>query len=472
MTVRTRFAPSPTGKLHLGSAHTALYCWLYARRHGGQFVLRIEDTDRERSTEENVEAIFDGLNWLELDWDEGPFFQSKRTDSYLTAIQQLLDSGDAYRCTCTADELDAKRQQAIADKRTYLYDRTCREANHGPDCGPHVVRFKMPTDGDTRFDDMIKGPARFPNNGLDDWIIARTDGSPTYNFTVVIDDSEMEISHVLRGDDHFTNTFKQVNVYSALGKPLPKFAHMPLMHGKGGGKLSKRHGATSVIDYKDMGFLPIAVRNYLARLGWAHGDQEIFSNEELIQHFDIADIGASASTFDPEKFEWVNSQHMKQIPIETLAEMTIPFYETLGLKAEPGPWLNKVAELYVERGRTLVEVAEKSAQFFQEDVELDPKAAKKFLRPVVLEPLLAVRDGLAALNEFEKEPVEKVFSDTCEKFEIKLGKVAQPVRVAVTGTSVSPGIHETLALLGKNRTLDRLDAAIEFIRKRAESVEE
>ncbi len=467
--IRTRFAPSPTGKLHLGSAHTALYCWLYARRFDGEFILRIEDTDRERSTKENVDVILDGMEWLELKFEEGPFYQTERLDEYKKAIDLVLAKGMAYRCTCKAEDLAAKREKAIAEKRTYLYDRTCRDANHGPDCGSHVIRFKMPIGGQTTISDMIKGSRSFPNSELDDWIIARTDGSPTYNFCVVVDDADMKISHVIRGDDHLNNLFKQVHVYAALGCELPVFAHMSLIHGQDGAKLSKRHGATSVTAYRDMGYLPIAVRNYLARLGWAHGDQEIFSDEEMIEHFDPSELSKSYSTFDMEKFRWVNEQHMRNMDPAELAKFLMPFLLERGYKVEEGPWLNKMIENFTGRTSTLVEIADWVKFLFidDDDLEYDAKAAKKNLRPVALEPIVAFRDELEKLENFDEASIAPVMDSVLAKFDIKLGKLAQPVRVAVTGAGNSPGIHETLALLGRERTLARIDKAIVFIKNRA-----
>ena len=466
--VRTRFAPSPTGKLHLGGIHTALYCWLYARRFEGQFVLRVEDTDRERSTKENIDVILNGMKWMGLDWDEGPFLQSDRMEIYKAAIDKCLENGLAYRCNCNPDDLAAKREKAKAEKRTYLYDRTCREKNLGPDCGPHVIRFIMPIEGITVIDDLIQGKVEYPNSEMDDWIIARTDGSPTYNFCVVVDDSDMKISHVIRGDDHLNNTPKQLHVYEALGYETPLFAHMPLMHGHDGAKLSKRHGATSVVEYEKQGFLPSAVRNYLARLGWSLGDQEIFTDEEMIRNFDIADLGKSPSILDPEKFLWVNSQHMKNLPSEQLATLLLPFLKERGYSVDEGLFLTKLTSVFVERARSLVELADICSYIFNDDFEYQEKPAKKFLRPVVLDPMIALRESLEGIEPFKEENLAEAFTKTCEQFEIKLGKIAQPVRVAVTGGSASPGIYEILEMIGKDRVLSRIDRAIEFIRKRVQ----
>lgn len=466
--VRTRFAPSPTGKLHLGGIHTALYCWLYARRFEGQFVLRVEDTDRERSTKENIDVILNGMKWMGLDWDEGPFLQSDRMEIYKAAIDKCLENGLAYRCNCNPDDLAAKREKAKTEKRTYLYDRTCREKNLGPDCGPHVIRFIMPIEGITVIDDLIQGKVEYPNSEMDDWIIARTDGSPTYNFCVVVDDSDMKISHVIRGDDHLNNTPKQLHVYEALGYETPLFAHMPLMHGHDGAKLSKRHGATSVVEYEKQGFLPSAVRNYLARLGWSLGDQEIFTDEEMIRNFDIADLGKSPSILDPEKFLWVNSQHMKNLPSEQLATLLLPFLKERGYSVDEGLFLTKLTSVFVERARSLVELADICSYIFNDNFEYQEKPAKKFLRPVVLDPMIALRESLEGIDPFNEEYLAEAFTKTCEQFEIKLGKIAQPVRVAVTGGSASPGIYEILEMIGKDRVLSRIDRAIEFIRKRAQ----
>jgi glutamyl-tRNA synthetase len=462
--VRTRFAPSPTGKLHIGGVHTALYCWLFARRHGGKFILRIEDTDRDRSTEENVQVILDGLRWMGLDWDEGPFFQSERMDLYKSAVQKCLAGGFAYRCTCTPAELDAKRERAQAEKRKFLYDGTCREKNLGSDCGPHAVRFRMPREGKTTIEDRVKGTIEYPNEEMDDWIIARSDGTPVYNFCVVVDDADMGITHVIRGDDHVNNTPKQIHVYRALGHALPVFAHVPLIHGPDGSKLSKRHGAVSITEYREMGFLPDAVRNYLARLGWAHGDQEIFTDEELIRWFDLGDLSKSASIFDMEKFLWTNSVHMRQKKPAELAPLLIPFLKARGYEAMEGPWLNKLIENFLERKRTLAEIADSCSYFFVDDFQYEEKAARKFLRPESVKPLSDLRTLLAGTEPFEEAAIGRAFETVCGKHGLQLGAVAQPVRVAVTGGSASPGIFEVLALVGKERTLKRLDRALAFIR--------
>jgi len=432
-------------------------------------VLRIEDTDLERSTEEFLDDILGGLEWLGLDWDEGPIKQTSRTAEYKRVIEKLLAQGKAYRCTCKQEELAAKREKAKAAKETYLYDGTCRDKNHGPDCGDHVVRLKMPKDGVTTFNDLIKKDVSFANNGLDDWIIARTDQSPTYNFCVVVDDAQMEISHVIRGDDHLTNTFKQVHVYEALEYKKPVFVHMPLIHGKDGGKLSKRHGATSVTTYRDMGYLPIAMRNYLARLGWAHGDQEIFSDKEMIEHFDPADLSKSSSTFDMEKFNWVNAQHMRGMPPEELAKYAIPMFQKKGYDVKEGRRLYNILKNFTGRTETLVEMVDWSSFLFVDDFEYNEKAAKKFLRPVVLIPMTELRNSLFELDDFSEENIGNLFEALCQKHEIKLGKIAQPVRVAVTGISNSPGINETLALVGKDRVIKRLDRALDFIKERAKA---
>ena len=464
--IRTRFAPSPTGKFHLGNAHTALYCWLYARRHEGSFILRIEDTDKERNTEENLGIILDGMAWLGMDYDEGPYFQSQRFDEYKKMADKLIEEGKAYRCTCKPEDLEAKRQKAREEKRTYLYDRCCRDANHGPDCGPHVVRLKMPVDGVTAFEDRIKGFVEYPNTELDDWIISRTDGTPTYNFVVVIDDAQMGITHVVRGDDHLNNTPKQIHVYKALGYAPPAFAHMPLILGKGGGKLSKRHGATSVVEYRQMGYLPSAVRNYLARLGWAHGDQEIFSDEELIQYFDIDDIGKSPSVFDPDKFLWTNEQHIQKTPPEIIAKYLMPFLFERNYSVMPGQWLFGIIDAYRQRAKTLVEMADAIGYFFVDELEYDEKAVHKFLKGNVLEPIQHLHEQLTGLDEFNEAAIKPLFDATLEKFEIKFGKIAQPLRVAITGKTASPGIFETMELLGKDKTVDRIGKAIAMIEKR------
>ncbi len=467
MTVRTRFAPSPTGVLHLGSIRTALFCWLYARRNDGQFVLRIEDTDRKRSTPENVDAIIDGLDWLGLQADEGPVFQSDRFERYAEVIDQWLTEGKAYYCYCTREELDARRAEQMARGEHVRYDGRCRERTTPRDGIAPVVRFRNPDEGSVVVEDQVRGTVIFENSQLDDLIIARSDGTPTYNFTVVVDDSDMSISHVIRGDDHLNNTPRQINMFRALGVTPPSFAHLPMILGPDGAKLSKRHGAVDIRDYRNTGYLREALLNYLVRLGWSHGDQEIFSTEEMIKLFDIGDVNQSASAFNPEKLLWLNQQYIIHCPSEALGEALTPFLDKAGLDYEIGPAPSDVAEVFRERADTLAHMADSARYCYEDFDEIDATAAKKQLRPVILEPLKKIRSVLASLPAWEKSSIEAAIRDVAEGFQINMGKLGQPLRVAVTGGSVSPPIDGTLFLVGRERTLRRLDQAIEFIEARA-----
>jgi glutamyl-tRNA synthetase len=467
MTVRTRFAPSPTGVLHLGSIRTALFCWLYARHHNGKFVLRIEDTDRERSTPENVEAIMDGMNWIGLDADEGPFFQSERFDRYREVIDDWLRSGKAYHCYCTREELDSLRAEQMAAGGHVRYDGRCRERTEPREGVDPVVRFKNPTDGEVVVEDQVRGRVVFENAQLDDLIIARSDGSPTYNFTVIIDDYDMEITHVIRGDDHLNNTPRQMNMLRALGAEPPVYAHLPMILGPDGAKLSKRHGAVDIREYRDQGYLPEAMLNYLVRLGWSHGDQEIFTREEMIEFFDIADVNQSASAFNPEKLLWINQQHIIATPAEQLAEGLMEFLVKTGLDPAEGPDPVHVAEAFHERAETLLHMAA-SARYCYEDFDvIDEKSAKKHLRPVILEPMRAVRARFAALEHWGETAITEAIEDVAQEYDINLGKLGQPLRVAVTSGPVSPPIDVTLRLVGQERTLARIDHAIALIEARA-----
>ena len=471
MSVRTRFAPSPTGVLHLGSIRTALFCWLYARHHKGQFILRIEDTDRERSTEENVEAILDGLAWLGLNADEGPFFQTQRFDRYREVTDQWLEEDKAYHCYCTKEELDARRAEQMASGGKVGYDGRCRDRDEPRDGVDPVVRFRNPLEGEVVVNDQVRGRVVFNNAQLDDLIIARSDGTPTYNFTVVVDDFDMDITHVIRGDDHLNNTPRQINMFHALGAEPPAFAHLPMILGPDGAKLSKRHGAVDIRDYREQGYLPEALLNYLVRLGWSHGDQEIFTPDEMVRLFDIEDVNQSASAFNPEKLLWTNQQHIIAAPVEQLGKGLVPYLRECGLDPADGPDPVHVAEGFQERAQTLMQMAT-SARYCYEDFDaIDPAAAKKHLRPVILEPLKAVRDNLAGLAEWTKEAIARAVEETADSFEIKMGKLGQPIRVAVTGGGVSPPIDVTVYLVGKDRTLRRLDHAIEIIEVRAASAQ-
>lgn len=465
--IRTRFAPSPTGVLHLGSIRTALFCWLHARRHQGQFVLRIEDTDRERSTAENVEAILEGMSWLGLDWDEGPFFQSERNDRYREVIATWLEQGKAYHCYCTREELDTLRQQQMASGGHVRYDGRCRDRTEPRDGVDPVVRFRNPTDGEVVVEDLVRGRVVFQNEQLDDLVIARPDGSPTYNFSVIVDDHDMKISHVIRGDDHLNNTPRQMNMLEALGVRPPVYAHLPMILGPDGAKLSKRHGAVDIREYEEQGYLPEAMLNYLVRLGWSHGDQEIFTVDEMIDLFDVNDVNQSASSFNPEKLLWINQQHIIAMPTPQLGAALMPFLVKAGLDPTEGPDPEHVAAGFHERAETLLHMAA-SARYCYEDFEvIDEKSAKKHLRPVILEPFRVVRDRLASLEHWGQTAIHEAIEQVAADFDIKLGKLGQPIRVAVTGGPVSPPIDTTLWLVGQARTIRRLDRAIELIEARS-----
>jgi glutamyl-tRNA synthetase len=470
MTVRTRFAPSPTGYLHIGGVRTALFSWLYARHHGGEFILRVEDTDRERSTDEAVQVILEGMKWLGLEHDEGPFYQTERFDRYHAVIQQLLDEDKAYHCYCSREELDEMRAAAMAKSEKPKYSGKCRHrSGQTPaDINP-VVRFKNPTDGVVVVDDLIQGEVVFQNQELDDLIIARSDGSPTYNLTVVVDDMDMSITHVMRGDDHLNNTPRQINMFEALGAELPKFGHIPMILGPDGKKLSKRHGTVSVLQYREEGYLPDALLNYLVRLGWSHGDQEIFSIDEMIQLFDIKDVNKAASAINPDKLLWLNQHYIKTGDSSRLATLASDYLEKADLSLEEGPEVEQLFDVQKERVKTMIELAEQSRYFYEDFSEFDEKAAKKNLRPVVLEPLTKLRELLAELSEWSKESLHETLEKVATEFDMKLGKIAQPLRVAITGGAVSPSIDDTLNLIGKKRCLERLDKALIYVKRRAET---
>ena len=467
MTVRTRFAPSPTGTLHLGSIRTALYCWLYARHEGGQFVLRIEDTDRQRSTPENVTAILDGLEWLGLDADEGPIYQSERGERYREVIDEWLAAGKAYHCYCTKAELDELLAPQLAAGGHVRYDVRCRTRTEPRPGVDPVVRFRNPRDGQVAVEDRVRGRVVFENAQLDDLIIARSDGSPTYNFTVVVDDFDMRITHVIRGDDHLNNTPRQMNMFAALRAEPPVFAHLPMILGPDGAKLSKRHGAVDIRDYREQGFLPAAMLNYLVRLGWSHGDQEVFSVAEMVRLFDIADVNQSASSFNPEKLLWLNRQHIMSMPAGLLGEALRPYIARAGLDPAAGPDPADVAEGFRERADTLLHMAASARYCYEDFAAIDEQSAKKHLRPTILEPLTAARTRLAELDDWSRAAIHDSIEATAADFEINLGKLGQPIRVAVTGGPVSPPIDVTLWLIGRERVLRRLDIAIGFVAERA-----
>jgi glutamyl-tRNA synthetase len=468
--IRTRFAPSPTGYLHIGGARTALFNYLFARHCGGKFVLRIEDTDRERSTPEAIQAILEAMKWLELDYDEGPFYQTQRYGLYKDKVKELLIKGSAYPCVCTAAELETKRQLAMKEKRKPIYDGTCRPPQGVipalPTDKPYTVRFRSPAAGTTVVKDLIKGEVVFDNRELDDLIIARSDGTPTYNFCVVIDDIDMAISHVIRGDDHLANTPRQIQLYQALGHDLPQFAHVPLILGTDKARLSKRHGATSVMAYRDMGYFPEAVVNYLVRLAWSYGDQEIFSRQELIEKFTLENVGKSAGVFNPEKFLWVNFQYLKSRSLEQLADEIVPYIQAKGYPVpSEKQWLEKMIATLRERAKTLTELVDTAHYYLSDDIVLDRKAAEKFLTKDAVMPIQTLIEKLKELSEFSEAVIEKAFSATLSEHQLPMGKLAQPVRVALTGSTVSPGIHDVIAVLGKERTIRRLRKALESIRQ-------
>jgi glutamyl-tRNA synthetase len=465
MKVRTRFAPSPTGYLHVGGARTALFSWLYARKMGGQFILRIEDTDRERSTKESVNAILQGMEWLGLDYDEGPFYQTHSFDRYKEVIQQLVDSGDAYYCDCTKERLADLREQQMANKEKPRYDGCCRDKNMAASENT-VVRFKNPLQGDVVIDDMVKGRVVINNRELDDLIIERTDGTPTYNLTVVVDDWDMKMTHIIRGDDHLNNTPRQINILKALGAELPIYAHVPMILGDDGKRLSKRHGAVSVMQYKENGFLPEGLINYLVRLSWSHGDQEIFSREAMIKLFDAVDINTSASAFNTEKLLWLNQHYIKTKSPEVLAAQLQEYIKAAGFSTDDGPDLIAVLKVFQERCSTLVELAEEIRFLYQDFDEYNAKQAKKQFKENTLPILENLKRQYAELENWTAEAIHHIVENTVNTLEVGFGKVGQPLRLAVTGHGKSPSIDVTLELLGKEKTLKRLDQAMDYINKK------
>jgi len=464
MTIKTRFAPSPTGYLHVGGARTALFSWLYARKHGGRFVLRVEDTDLERSTQESVNAILEGMTWLGLEYDEGPFYQTHRFDRYNEVIDELLEKGLAYRCNCSKERLENLREEQMKRKEKPRYDGHCREKFIDPN-EPHVIRFRNPADGVVVFEDMIRGKLAFQNTELDDLIIRRTDGSPTYNLTVVVDDWDMGITHVIRGDDHINNTPRQINLLRAMGAEPPKYAHVPMILGDDGARLSKRHGAVSVMQYREQGILPEALLNYLVRLGWSYGDQEHFSIDEMIELFDIEDVNKAASAFNTEKLLWLNQHYIKSDKPERIAHLLSPHVGELGIDPAIGPDLVEVVKAQRERAKSLVELAEISAFYYKDFDDYNEKSAKKAFKEAAIEPLEKVREKLAALPEWEQEGLHGCIHQTVEELEIGMGKLGMPLRLAVTGGSPAPDLDHTLQLIGREATLRRIDKALAYIRQ-------
>lgn len=467
MTVRTRFAPSPTGFLHVGGVRTALFSWLYAKRYGGEFILRIEDTDRERSTQESVQAILDGMDWLGLDYDEGPFYQTDRYNRYNEVAQQFLEEGKAYRCECSKERLEVLRENQMAAKEKPRYDGHCRNKNLPASDAPFVIRFKNPDSGVVSFKDEVYGEIHVDNNEMDDLILVRSDGHPTYNFAVVIDDWDMNITHVIRGDDHINNTPRQINLFKALNAPIPVFAHLPMILGDDGKRLSKRHGAVGVLQFKELGVLPHALLNYLVRLGWSHGDQEIFSVQEMIASFDLKNVSRGVSSFNYDKLYWLNQHYQKSDSPESVANALRRHFELIGIDVQNGPALKDLVTVQAERCKSLVEMCQMSLYFYTETIEYDVDAVKKHLRPVVLEPLTALYERLNVLDEWEKDAIQECINDVSAQFDLNMGKIAQPLRVAVTGAGMSPSIDMTLTLLGKSKVISRLAEALEIIRVRA-----
>jgi glutamyl-tRNA synthetase len=464
MTVKTRFAPSPTGYLHIGGARTALYCWLHARKTGGSFLLRIEDTDRERSTQASVDAILQGMEWLGLDYDEGPVFQTDRFDRYKEVIQQLIDQGDAYYCYCTPEELNEMRDQQRKNKQKPRYDGRCRERSEPRAGVAPVVRFRNPTEGEVIIDDLVKGKIVIANKELDDLVIARSDGTPTYNLTVVVDDIDMGMTHIIRGDDHINNTPRQINMYTALGADLPKFAHVPMILGDDGKRLSKRHGAVGVMQYREDGYIPQALLNYLMRLGWSHGDQEIFSREEMIDLFEIADVHSAPSTFNTEKLQWLNQQYIKELPVEEIIKHLQWHIEHQKLDISNGPKLADVVDALRERTKNLADLVASCRYYYEDFAEYDANAAKKNFKTATPDIMQALYNELENITDWQLENIDSAIKATCKKLDLKLNKVGPPLRVAVTGTAMSPSLDITLKLVGRERTLERLNKAIAFNR--------
>lgn len=465
--IRVRFAPSPTGFLHIGGVRTALYNWIFARQHRGTMVLRIEDTDLERSTDEAIQWILDGLTWLGLDWDEGPYRQTERLEIYNEHIDRLLDEGNAYRCYCTAEELEVSRKEAMLKGTAAKYSGKCRNLREGERDGEHTIRFKAPQEGQIFVDDMIRGMVMFDEDQMDDLIIRRTDGSPTYNLTVVVDDDLMNITHVIRGEDHLSNTPRQIQLYQALGYEVPKFGHMSLILGPDREKLSKRHGAAAVDEFKALGYLPEALLNYLVRLGWSHEEQEIFSVEEILKLWTLEDQGKSPSVFDHDKLQWLDGQWMKMIEPAQIAERLVPFLEKEDLVTETPDlkWLTKLVLTLRERATTLVEMAQKAAFYFKE-LDYEPEPAEKFLTQEI-DPLLErAEEFIKTVEPFDHDTLYPKIKEWLETQDLKLKVLAQPLRVALTYRKDSPGLFEVMEVLGKERTLERIEKAREWIKKK------
>jgi glutamyl-tRNA synthetase len=464
MKVRTRFAPSPTGLLHIGGARTALFSWLYARKTQGEFILRIEDTDLERSTQTSIDAILEAMDWLDLKYDEGPYYQTKRFDRYREIIQQLLDSGHAYKCYCSKEELDALREEQMARKEKPRYDGRWRDSTATPPEGVQpAIRFKNPVDGVVEFDDLVRGKITIANSELDDLIIARSDGVPTYNLSVVVDDIDMQVTHVIRGDDHINNTPRQINIMRALGAEIPKFAHVPMILGSDGQRLSKRHGAVGVMQYRDEGYLPEALLNYLVRLGWSHGDQEVFSRDELVQLFEIEDINRAPSSFSPDKLLWLNQHYIKTLPAKRIAEELTWHLEQQKLDVSQGAAITEVIEAQRERAKTLVELVASSRYFYEPVTSYDEAGMKKQVTTDTPRYLAAVAEQLAQLSTWDEVNIHQAIQTSCEQLQVKLGKVGPALRLATTGGTSSPSLEVTLKLLGQSVTLERIQKFITYV---------
>ncbi len=461
---KTRFAPSPTGVLHVGGARTALFCWLYSRKTNGKFVLRIEDTDLERSTPESIQAILDAMDWLGLDYDEGPYYQTRRFDRYREVIGQLVEQGHAYFCRCPKQRLEELRERQMADKQKPRYDGRCRDLGLRPEAGvAMVVRFRNPRQGVVSFTDHVKGEVCVSNQELDDLVIARSDGSPTYNLSVVVDDMDMGITHVLRGDDHVNNTPRQVNILRALGAEVPEYAHVPMILGDDGKRLSKRHGAVGVMEYFEAGYLPEAMLNYLVRLGWSYGDQEIFTRAQMIELFSLDELNKSASSFNTEKLNWINQQYLMSEPLTNIIGLVKQRLKRLGLAYDETLDLTTVVDLYRQRVSTVNELVDSILYCFQDFTSYDEKAAAKVLKPSALAPLRRLLDRFQALESWDLTEIHAVIEAVTVELEVGMGKVGQPLRVAVTGGSFSPPIDQTVELLGKDRSIARIERAIDYI---------
>jgi len=460
MSIRTRFAPSPTGSLHIGGARTAIFNWLFARHSGGKFILRIEDTDRTRSTEESIKEIIDAMSWLGLNWDEGPYRQSERIATYQNYAQKLIESGKAYKCYCTPEEIESRRKEAQKQGRIYRYEGTCRRLRSQPEDKPYAIRLMTPDEGSIEVEDLKRGTIIFDAKEIDDFIIQKTDGFPTYNFAVVVDDAEMEISHIIRGEDHLANTPKQVLIYWAFSFHVPKIAHVSTILGSDKTKLSKRHGATSVIAYKESGYLPEALINYLARLGWSYGDQEIFSKDDLIDKFTLENIGKSPAVFNPEKLIWLNGWYIRNKPLTEIAELVIPLLQDKGIQVKLDNKLIKIVENLRERAKTLLDIVNSADYFFTDEIKFDDKAKNRFLTAESLPIFEKLINKLSRLDKFSIEELEGIFQEIIDESGLKLVNVAQPTRVALTGGTVSPGIFEVMEILGKDIVIERLKKAV------------